>query len=123
MGVVSRLLDELAEFGKERVGIMRPGRCLRMVLDAEDGLFGVAHPFDGLIIQVNAIHLQIAWQRFWINGKAVILRSDFDFAALQILHRLIRSAMAKLQLECLASQCEAENLMPEANAKNRQIAL
>ena len=42
---------------------------------------------------------------------------------LQILHRLVGAAMAKLQLEGLPAKSLSENLVSEANPKNRHAAL
>src|SRR2546428_13098700 len=47
--------DQGAELGEQGGGIMRAGRSLRMVLHAENRFFAVTHPFDGLVVEVDAV--------------------------------------------------------------------
>ena len=61
-------------------------------------------------------------QRLRVHGKPMVLRGDFHPARCQILHRLVRAAMAELQFERLPAKRLAQNLVPQANAKNRNAA-
>src|ERR1041385_685845 len=86
-----------------------------MVLNAENRLRFVTHPFDGLIVQIDTINTDLRWQRFRIDGEAVILRSDLDAAGGEILHRLIGAAMTELEFEGFPSQGLAEDLVAQTN--------
>ena len=90
---------------------MRPRRRLRMILHAEDWLRVVTHAFHRLIVQINAIDRDLGGQRTRIDRETVVLGSDFDPAAFEILDRLISSAMTKLQLEGLATKGLTQNLV------------
>ena len=61
-------------------------------------------------------------QRIGIDREAVIVRGDFDLAGELVQHRMIRAAMAELQLVGLAAEREAEDLMAEADAEDRRLA-
>ena len=78
---------------------MRTGGRFRMVLHAEDGQFFVAHPFNRVVIQIDVTHFDIFRQRLGIDRESMVLCGDCDLAAFQILHRLIRTAMAEFQFE------------------------
>ena len=68
---------------------MRPGRRFGMILHAKNRLRFVPQTFNGLVVQINAVHGNIGRQRFRVHRETVILRGDFHFAALQIFDRLI----------------------------------
>src|SRR6202041_2847368 len=44
---------------------------------------------------------------------------DLDLAALQLLHRMISAMVSKLQLESFSAERNADELMSEADAKDR----
>src|SRR5439155_11846234 len=118
----SMSLNQRAEFIEQRGRVMRTGRRFRMILHAEDRPGFVPHAFDGLVVQVDAIDRNPGRQRGGIDRKAVVLRGDFNFAGLQILHRLVRTAMSESQFECLAAKRLSQNLMSETDAENRNPA-
>src|SRR2546429_9630207 len=49
----------------------------------------------------------------------MVLRRDFHLAGLEVLYRLIGSAMSEFQFERPAAQGLPENLVPQTNAKDR----
>ena len=61
-------------------------------------------------------------QRLLVDREAVVLRGDFDRARFEILHRLIRAAMAELELERLRAAGQAEQLVAQADAEDRLLA-
>ncbi len=89
---VSELLEQIR-------AIVRASRRLGMILHAKRWQFSVTHAFDRVIVQITVRHFQIRWQRIFGHRKAVILRSDFHFACVQILHRLIGAAVAEFEFE------------------------
>ena len=62
-------------------------------------------------------------QRLGIHGEAVVLRGDLDLAGLEFLDRMIRAAVAELQLEGLAAERQPEDLVAEADAEHRHVGL
>ena len=58
-------------------------------------------------------------QRIGIDCEIVIVRCDFDSAAVQLFYRMISAVVAELQLVGLAAQRQAYKLMPQADAEDR----
>src|SRR5579864_587914 len=112
-------IDEFQEIVKQVVGVVRPRRCLRMILHREHGPLLVAKPLDGSVVQIDVSDFDVVRKRCRVHGKAMILRRDFDLASLQLLHRVVGAAVAELQLECLPAHRQAQNLMAETDAKYR----
>ena len=83
----------------------------------------MAEPLDGSVVEIQVRDLDVGRQRARIDREAVILRGDFDLAGAELLHRMIRAAMAELQLERLAADSEAKNLVSEADAERRNVRL
>ena len=115
-------MDQLGEFLEKIRCIMRTGRGLGVVLDAEDWQFAVAHALDSAIVKIDVGDFDFRWQRVRIDGKAVVLGSDGDFAAAQILDRLVAASVAELEFEGGAAECVGEDLVAQANAENGQLA-
>ena len=101
---------------------MRTSGGFGVVLHAERGERLMSQPFDSAIVQVDVSCLDIAWQALIIDREAVVLRGDLDLAVALIDDGLIDTTMAELELEGLRSECLAENLMPQADAKDRHLA-
>ena len=55
-----------------------------------------------------------------VDAEAVVLRGDLDLPRLEVLHRVVRAAVAELELVGLAAAGEAEDLVAEADAEGRQ---
>jgi len=70
-----------------------------MILDAENRVFLVAHPFHCLVIQVDVGDFDRRGQRFRVDGEPVILRGNRYPAVSQVLDWLVPSAVAKLQFD------------------------
>ena len=99
---------------------MRPGRRLRVILDAEQRERAVAHAFVRVVVQIYVRDFDVARrQRIRVDAEAVILRCDLDFLRAQILHRMVRAVMAEFQLERVAAERQAAELMAEADAEDR----
>ena len=64
---------------------------------------------------------QEAGQRGGIDGEAVVLAGDRHLARRQVAHRLVAAVVAELELEGAAAQGEAEELVPQADAEDRQL--
>ena len=59
---------------------------------------------QSLIIQVDVAQLNILTLKgFHVHTKTMVLRSDLHSSCLEVLHRLIRTPVAELELESLPS--------------------
>ena len=87
------------EFAEQRVGIVRAGRSLRMILHAKDRFGSVAKAFHRLVVQVDTRNHDFRWQRSGVHRKAMVLRSDFHAARLQVFDRLVAAPMTEFQFE------------------------
>ncbi len=109
--------DEIVE---EVARVVRAGRRLGMILDAEKRERAVAHALVGVIVQIYVRDLDIARrQGIRIDAEAVVLRGNFHFLRQQVFHRMVRAVVAKLQFEGAAAEREAAELMPQANSEDR----
>src|SRR6266702_3507869 len=72
--------DETRECGEKIAGVMRAGRRLGMVLHAEDGQLAMTHSLDCAVVQIYVRYFNFRRERIGIDRKAVILRSDRNFA-------------------------------------------
>src|SRR5699024_383751 len=66
-------------------------------------------------------HPALPFERFLIDREAVVLAGDLDATGVEILHRLIPTAMAELQLVGRRADRATEKLMPEADAEGRHL--
>src|SRR6266852_4361349 len=89
-----------------------------MILHTIDRLGPMPQPFNGLVVEIDAVYAHLARQGVRIDGESVVLRGDFHAAGLEIFHRLVAAPVAELQLERLATQREAKDLMAQANPEN-----
>jgi hypothetical protein len=94
-----------------------------VILHAEERQILVAHAFVGSVVQIDVRDFDIAgWQGLRIHAKTMVLRGDFHLAGEQILDRVIGAMVAEFQLEGLAPQGEAAELMAQADPENGDAA-
>src|SRR5713226_4392783 len=73
-----------------------------------------------MVVQIDVRNLDVAGrQRVRIDGKAVVLRRDFDPIGGQVLHRVVGAVMAELQLERAPAQSQPADLMAQADSEDR----
>ena len=101
---------------------MRAGRGFGVVLDAEDRQPLVAHAFEGLVVEVDVAGLDVGGKRGGIDGEAVVLGGDLDLARSLVADRLVGAAVAELELERLAAEGLAQELVAQADAEDRDTA-
>src|SRR5712691_4506466 len=94
-----------------------------MVLHREHRLARVTEALDGAVVEIQMRHLDVGGQRSGIDGKAVILRRDFDLARAELLDRMVRAAVTELQLERLAADGKAQNLVAKTDSERRNVGL
>ena len=73
-----------------------------MALETERGRVRPGQALNGVIKQAAVCHAQVAGQRLFINGKAVVLAGDRDAVVIQVLHRVIGPMMTKFHFVSLA---------------------
>ena len=97
-------------------------RSFGVVLHAEQRQRFVPEALVRVIVQIQVRDLHVArWQRFGIDAEAVILRSDLDLLGEQIFHRMIRAVMAELELERLAAEREAAELVTRGKFRTPEL--
>ena len=78
--------------------------------------------FQGVVVQIHVGQVDFALlERIGIDGKVMVVRGDFDLPGVRLLHRMIATVMAELQLVALAAKREADELMAQANAEDRLL--
>src|SRR5208337_231040 len=117
-----RLPHERSELIEEILTIVRAGGGFGVVLNAENRKPLVAHALGSLVIEIDVAELDVAGKRGRIDREAVVLGGDLDPAGSLVTHRVIGPAMAELELERLASEGLAHDLVSQADAKNRDAA-
>lgn len=73
----------------------------------------MTNAFDRLIVEVDASDFHVIVSGFFIDGKAVILGSDFHFPTVQVHDRLVAAMMTELEFVGCAAQCQVQDLMPQ----------
>jgi len=116
------LFDQFRKLIKKVCGVMGAGRGFRMVLNAEDGMTTMPHPFHRTIIEIDVGDFHVRRQRFRVDRKTMILSSDRNPSSGQIFDRLIPAAMTKLQFCSIPTVGEAEKLVSETNPKDWALA-
>ena len=98
---------------------MRAGRGFGMVLDGKDGQRTVAYTFDGFIIKIDMSEFDfLRIERIKIDGKAVILGSNFDFSIMQIHNGLITAMMTEFKFKGFPAKGQTEHLMTETDTED-----
>src|SRR5258706_10987743 len=98
-GMLRSALHQLHEIVEQVMRIVRPGRRLRVILHAEDGMVAMPETFQRLVVQIGMRDLDfVEVEGVGIDGEAMIMRSDLDAPGDFVEHGMIRAAMTELQL-------------------------
>ena len=104
------------------VCVVGPWAGLWVILNPEDWLLTHRQSCHRSIVEVEMGDLHpISWKGTGIKGKAMVLAGDFDLAWRAA--GMVEAAMAIAQFEAGSAEGQAQNLMAEANAEDRQIGL
>ena len=82
----------------------------------------MSHAFHRAIIEIDVRDLDIRRQAGRIDGKTVVLAGDADFAAAQILDRLVAAAVTKFEFESLAAVSVSQKLVTQADGEDGLLA-
>src|SRR5262245_60109515 len=94
-----------------------------MILHREDRLGRVTKAFYRAVVEIQMRDANVGGQGTRIDGIAMMLRRDFHLPGTHLLYRMVRATVTELQLERLAADCEAEDLMPQADAEHRPVGI
>ena len=113
---------EFDEIIEEVMRVVRSGRRFRVILHAEYRMAAVTKTFQGLIVQVHVRDLDIGWiERIPVDRESVIVRRNFNSLVDPVEHRVVRAAMTEFELIGLATECQAQELVAQADAENRDF--
>ena len=94
-----------------------------MVLHRKDAVLGALHAFGRAVEQVYVRQPEAGGgQRVDVHGIAVVLARDLDPSRLQIFHGVVPAAVAEFHLHGLGAIGQRYELVPHADAENRQFA-
>ena len=109
---------QLTEFFEKVGRIVRPRGSLGVILNTKNRMFFVAHPFNGLIVEVDVCYLDACRQRLGVDRESMVLRRNRYPSTGQVLDRLISAAVTKFQLKLLTAIGQTEKLMTQTNPKD-----
>src|SRR5262249_40100219 len=108
---------------KQVLGVHRTRTSLRMELNAAERFGFVPNAFVGAIVGVGKPRKPPARQRAFIDRKAMVLtRNEAAVGSMQNT-RLVLAPVAIFQLVSLGSGGEGEDLVPQADSKDRLAPL
>ena len=119
--IILVLLHHGDEFIEQIISFMRTRAGFRMALKTKSRFIG---QFESLQTAIKKRHMgnaDISGQGARIDGEAVILASDDHFSGGDILNRMIGAVMAEFHFDGTRAAGQAEHLMAEANAENRNV--
>src|SRR5260370_3275856 len=119
----ARLFHQVHESLEKVMAVLRSRTGLRMVLHGEDRLALNSQSFIATVEQRHMRHLDVLGQGLGDHAEAVVLAGDLDLAGLDVLHGMIGAAMADRHLFRAAAEREREELVAEADAKDRLLRL
>src|SRR5258708_5179056 len=119
LGTAFEIVHQFYEVVEQVVRIVRAGRSLGMVLDAEDGFAAMAEAFERVVIEIDVGEVDVVCvERLGVDREAVVVRGDFDASGGLVEDGMVAAAMSEFQFEGLAAEGEAEDLLAQADAEN-----
>src|SRR6266481_2419236 len=120
-------LHQLAELSEQAGRVVRSGRGLRVVLDAESRRVQQPQALDHAVVEVDVGDL--GWPEVGVedsaglpgpggqrDGEAMIVAGDLHPAGAQVLHRLVHPAVAETKLVGAEAERPAAHLAAQADA-------
>lgn len=109
--------------GIEQIGaVVGTGRGLGVVLNAKRRKLFVSNSGNGVVVKVPVGDFQAIGQGGLIDGKPMVLRSDFDPPGSALEDRLVGTAMSEFELKGLGPASERQELVSEADTEDRFFA-
>ena len=109
--------------GIEQIGaVVGTGRGLGVVLNTKGGKLSVSNSSDGIVVEVPVSDFQAIRQGRLVDGKAVVLRSDFDASGSTLEDRLVGTSMTEFEFKRLGPARERQELVSKADTEDRFFA-
>src|SRR5690242_20179127 len=123
MSVRLGIPHQIEKLFEQVIGIVRPGRRFRMILNAEGGNGTVFEAFYRVVVQVDVRDVHVVQvETLRVDGETVVLCCDLNLLALEVQNRMIAAMMAELQLVGLPAQSQSHNLVTETDSKDRFLS-
>lgn len=120
-------VHRLYEAIKQIAAIVRARSRLRVILHGEYWTRFVRHALDRAVVQIHVGHAQLDRpldpRARASNGKAVVLRGDLDDPCLQVLHRVVPTAVAVGKLVRRSAEGANDELESQADTEHRQAGI
>ena len=115
------LFDLVYESVEKVTAVVRAGTGLRMELNREDRLAFQSDARHRTVIQVLMGHHDSSTisEGTAADHESVVLGSDFTFATLEVLYRVVDPAVALEHLFSLQALTQCDQLMAQADAEDR----
>ena len=110
------------EFVEQIADILRAWAGFGVALETEHGFVGQLDALQGVVEQGFVGNSCVGGQGVGIDGEAVVLAGDNDFAAVQVLNGVVRAVVAEVHFQGFGTDGEADQLVSQANAENRFAA-
>ena len=82
----------------------------------------MAQAFQSIVIQIDVgLNDLGVLQRIGIDSKVVVVGRNLDPTGLHLLYRMVPAMVAKSEFVSLASEGEADQLVSQADAKDRRL--
>src|SRR6476661_7800845 len=102
--------------------VVRSWAGFRMPLEAEGRRVGEREALVGAVEQRAVGDAHVAGKRRLVDREAVVLAGDQHAAAVDVDDRMVRAVVAELHLDRARAGGEAEDLVAQADAVQRQLA-
>lgn len=90
------------------MAVLWPWGGFGVVLDAEGGFVFGTEAFVGFVEEADMRDFDTGGKGFRQDVEAVVLRGDFNFACLNVLHWVVAAAMPQIHLGCFAAEGERQ---------------
>ena len=102
---------------------MGAGAGLGVALEAEGRRVGELDALQRAVEQRHVGDAHPGGQRVGIHRKAMVLTGDADAASVEVLDRVVGAVVAELHLDGASTDSEAQQLVPQADAEERHLAI
>src|SRR5262249_6556196 len=120
--MASMARHELREALEQVERVVRARGGFGVVLHAKSAEVGDLQALARDVVEVRVGALRADRERVEIDAEAVVLRGDLDAPGGEVLHRLVRAAVAEFELVGLAAEGQGEELVAEADAEDGDLA-
>ena len=103
--------DIVNEFVEQITDVLRTWAGFGVALEAEYGFVCQLNALQGVVEQGFVGNACVSGQGVGIDGETVVLAGDDDFAAVQVLYRMVGAVMAEAHFQGFRTDGEADQLV------------